>query len=169
MPAKSKNNKLKRKKTMRCKAKCKNCGKKYKLKKCCKNHEKKCKTKRCVKNTRKFKRIKRKLKKKMQRGCSKQRGGSDMGETFTGYKRNLYNMEGSLLPKTTQSDIPIQQMNGGGLLSQRTIDFGLGNALTFMRDGQNVFKNIGRTWYGDHHVESANPVVPSKDMDMQTH
>jgi len=151
-------------KTKRCKAKCKSCGKKYKFKKCCKTHEKKCKGKNCAKNTRKFKRIKKKLKKKMQRGCSKQRGGSDMGLKFTGYKRNLYNMEGSLLPKSTQDNIP-HNMNGGGMFSQKSIDFGLGNALTFMRDGQNVFKNVGRTWYGDHHVESADPVTPSKRMD----
>ena len=53
-------------------------------------------------------------------------------------------------------------MKGGGLFSQRAIDFGLGNALTFLRDGQATFKNIGRTWNGDHHVDSADPVVEGK-------
>ena len=94
-----------------------------------------------------------------QRGCSRQYGGnvdSNMGEILTGYKRNLYNSHGSLLSKTTQSDIP---MTGGGLFSQRAIDFGLGNALTFLRDGQATFKNVGRTWNGDHHIDSADPVV----------
>ena len=94
-----------------------------------------------------------------QRGCSRQYGGytsANMGKVFTGYDRNLYNHQGSLLPKSTQQDIP---MRGGGLFSQRAIDFGLGNALTFLRDGQTTFKNIGRTWNGDHHVDSPDPVT----------
>ena len=76
--------------------------------------------------------------------------------------KETYTMVGSLIPKTTQSDIPMK-MNGGGLLSQRAIDFGLGNALTFLRDGQATFKNIGRTWNGDHHVDSADPVIAGKN------
>ena len=165
MPRKSKKVKQKSRKSRKarkcgCKFSCKVCNKKYKSKKCCTNHEIKCKRK-CVKRTKKkYRRVRRKIRKMKQRGCSKLRGGynaNNMGEYFTGYKRNLYSHPGSLYPNSTQSDIP---MKGGGLFSQRAIDFGLGNALTFLRDGQATFKNIGRTWNGDHHVNSADPVSP---------
>lgn len=172
MPRKSKKVKQKSRKSRKvrksrkskkciCKCSCKNCGLKP-LVKCCK----KCVKKRCccIKNRRKtqkkYRRVRRKIRKMKQRGCSKLRGGynaNNMGEYFTGYKRNLYSHQGSLYPNSTQSDIP---MKGGGLFSQRAIDFGLGNALTFLRDGQATFKNIGRTWNGDHHVNSADPVSP---------
>ena len=170
MPRKSRKVRRKSKKVRRktkrcgCKLSCKRCGKVYKSKKCCNSRlcKKMCGNKR---TQRKYKRVKRKIRKMKQRGCSRQSGGnadSNMGEVFTGYKRNLYNGPGSLIPKTTQSDIPMK-MNGGGLLSQRAIDFGLGNALTFLRDGQATFKNIGRTWNGDHHVDSADPVIAGKN------
>ena len=171
MPRKSRKVRRKSKKVRRktkkcvCKFSCKVCKKKYKSKKCCTNHELKCKKKCANRTKRKYKRVKRKIRKMKQRGCSRQSGGnadSNMGEVFTGYKRNLYNGPGSLIPKTTQSDIPMK-MNGGGLFSQRAIDFGLGNALTFLRDGQATFKNIGRTWNGDHHVDSADPVIAGKN------
>lgn len=144
-------------KRCKCKCRCKNCPTKKYKKDCCKI----CVKKRCCcvlnlqrkRKSNKRRRVKRRTRRRY-RGGNKQ---SNMGEVFTGYKRNMYNLNGSLYPKSTQSDIPKQ--GGGGLLSQRAIDFGLGNALTFARDGMNTFKNVGRTWYGDRHVDSADPVV----------
>ena len=168
MPRKSRKRRRKSKKIKRktkrcgCKFSCKRCGKKYKAKKCCNSRI--CKKMCGNKTRRKYRRIKRKIRRMKQRGCSRQNGGNvdaNMGEILTGYKRNLYNGPGSLLPTTTQSDQPRQ--NGGGLFSQRAIDFGLGNALTFLRDGQATFKNVARTWNGDHHVDSADPAIAGKN------
>lgn len=152
---------------------------KRKQKRCiCKN--KKCKTKKykkdcckmCVKRRchclSKFKRRstkKRRTRRRRRRVKRRYRGGNKgqvMGEILTGYKRNLHDFKGSLYPVSTQNHIPQNSQDGGGLLSQRAIDFGLGNALTFARDGVNTFKNVGRTWNGDHHVDSADPVIPGK-------
>lgn len=153
------------------KCKCvKKCRIKKTLKKCCK----KCVKKKCpcirIKSRRKTRRSKpRKYKTKRRRSRSrKQRGGSracHMGEVFTGYTRNNYNLKGSLYPVSTQNHIP--KMSGGGLFSQRAIDFGLGNALTFARDGVNHLTNLKQTWNGDRHVDSADPVIAGKNFNKE--
>lgn len=164
---------VKSRKNRKNKCKCKNCGKKYKSKKCYLTHKKKCVKKccpkkcpkRCCKKT--LRRKGRKSKKRRSRS-RKQRGGNracHMGEVFTGYSKNNYNLKGSLYPVSTQNYIP--KMSGGGLFSQRAIDFGLGNALTFTRDGVNHLTNLKQTWHGDRHVDSADPVIAGKNFNKE--
>ena len=153
------------------KCKCvKKCRIKKTLKKCCK----KCVKNKCPcirrKSKRKTRRSRtRKYKTKRRRSRSrKQRGGNracHMGEVFTGYSRNNYNLKGSLYPVSTQNYIP--KMSGGGLFSQKAIDFGLGNALTFTRDGVNHLTNLKQTWHGDRHVDSADPVIAGKNFNKE--
>ena len=82
-----------------------------------------------------------------------------MGELYW-YKMNNYNKGKHISTKS-------YTMKGGGLLSQRAIDFGLGNALTFTRDGMNHLSNLKQTWYGDRHVDSADPVIAGRNFNKE--
>lgn len=157
------------------KCKClKKCRIKTTLKKCCKKCVKNkcpCIKRKSRKKSRKKSRRSRSRKNKTKRRryrSRKQRGGNracHMGEVFTGYGINNYNLKGSLYPVSTQDHVP--KMSGGGLFSQRAIDFGLGNALTFTRDGVNHLTNLKQTWNGDRHVDSADPVIAGKDFNKE--
>ena len=144
------------------------CVKKCKVKKIKKRCCKKCVKRKCPcvrlpsRKTRRTKKTRRPKTKRRRRRVRKQRGGKlacHMGEVFTGTKMNNYNLKGSLYPVSTQNHVPLK---GGGLFSQRAIDFGLGNALTFTRDGVNHLTNLKQTWYGDRHVDSADPVIAGR-------
>ena len=174
---------LKRKQNKKCK-KCKKC----KICKSCKI----CKKKKCCRVRKsismKYKKATKKARKYKQKGCSrggyrvskrtsknkrnrKLRGGynsacriidsTSLGEDITGYKYNDFSsVNGSMLSKSTQNYHPLK----GGGFAQGAIDFGLGNGLTFLRKGQNLISDIGRTWSGDHKTVSADPTVGGKNM-----
>ena len=158
------------------------------MRKCKKCKNIKC---RCVRKSisKKYKKATKKARKYKQKGCSrggfrvskrrskrrskrnKQRGGynsacriidsTSLGEDITGYKYNDFSsVNGSMLSKSTQNYHPLK----GGGFAQGAIDFGLGNGLTFLRKGQNLISDIGRTWNGDHKTVSADPTVGGKNM-----
>jgi hypothetical protein len=88
-----------------------------------------------------------------------------MGEIHTRKSMNKYDID--LFSKSTQNYIPgvggAKSQKGGGL-SQSAIDFGLGHGVSLFRNAQNSLSNLGRTWYGDHNVETADVTVGSKRM-----
>ena len=163
------------------------------MRKCkkCKNVKCRCVRKSISK---KYKKATKKARKYKQKGCSrggyrvskgtskrtskrrskkrnKQRGGynsacriidsTSLGEDITGYKYNDFSsVNGSMLSKSTQNYHPLK----GGGFAQGAINFGLGNGLTFLRKGQNLISDIGRTWSGDHKTVSADPTVGGKNM-----
>lgn len=153
---------------------------KKKMKKRLKNIRKKLKKSAC-KNYRKKSKYIRKYKKKskkhrrIQLGCSKQKGGNctdrsceypkNMGEIMTGTPNNLHYAD--LTPRTTQNRHPNAQLGGGfgGLGTSKLIDFGGSGLLTAARDGVNHLYNYKRTWDADRHIVSADPVVKSDRMD----
>ena len=176
MPTRRKPRRKRRRKTKKrrhsCRCRSKYCGvkrgkKRIRCKYCIK---KKCV---CV-NRKRYRRSKKKSRKYRQRGCAKQKGGGNnfqcnnainMGKIITGKAQNKYDFD--LNAKSTQSYIPGvgggHSQRGGGL-SQSAINFGLGHGVSLFRSAQNTMANLGRTWYGDHNVESSNVTVGSNRM-----
>ena len=126
----------------------------------------------------KKKKMKRRYR-RVQKGCAKQKGGSNcvdynceypknMGEIMTGTKNNLQGSD--LIPETTQNRLPslAPKQSGGSLIgfdglgTSKLIDFGLSQPLTTARNGMNYFYDIKNTWNGDRKVASADPIVPGK-------
>lgn len=171
---KNKRKTTKRKRKHSCKCRSKYCGIKRggkKIKRCKTCIKKRCK---CL-NKRKYKRSIRRSKRYKQKGCAKQKGGGNnftcnnalnMGEIYSGSNRNSYNL--ILNPRSTQNNIPgivnnPHTQKGGGL-SQQAINFGLGQGVSLFRSAQNSMADLGRTWYGDHKVESSDVTVESNRM-----
>ncbi len=166
-----KTKKQKRKHSCRCRSKC--CG--------MKRGKKRIRCKLCIKkkcicvNRKKYRRSARKSRKYRQKGCARQRGGalscnynckeaSNMGEIHTGKSLNKYDID--LISKSTQNYIPGggAKLQKGGGLSQTAINFGLGQGVSLFRSAQNSLSNLGRTWYGDHSIETSDVTVGSKRM-----
>ena len=88
-----------------------------------------------------------------------------MGKIITGKAQNKYDFD--LNAKSTQSYIPGvgggHSQRGGGL-SQSAINFGLGHGVSLFRSAQNTMANLGRTWNGDHNVQSSDVTVESNRM-----
>ena len=164
--------KTKRRRSCRCRSKY--CGVKRGKKRIrCKS----CIKKKCVcVNRKRYRRSKKKSRRYRQRGCAKQRGGAlnnnfscnnalNMGKIITGKAQNKYDFD--LNSKSTQSYIPGigggNAQRGGGL-SQSAINFGLGHGVSLFRSAQNTMANLGRTWNGDHNVQSSDVTVESNRM-----
>lgn len=188
MPTRRKPRRKNRRKTKKnkhsCKCRNKYCGVKRggkKIKRCKECIKKKCKClnnkryRRSLKKSKSRKKMK-KMKKYKQRGCAKQRGGAlnnnfscnnalNMGKIITGKAQNKYDFD--LNSKSTQSYIPGvgggNAQRGGGL-SQSAINFGLGQGVSLFRSAQNTMANLGRTWNGDHNVQSSDVTVESNRM-----
>jgi hypothetical protein len=111
-------------------------------------------------------------KRRIQLGCSKQRGGNyaceypkNMGEIITGTPLNQ--MGTDLTPQSTQARHPATQQGGGfdGLGTSKLINFGGSSFLTATRGGINSLYNVKQLWNADRYAESADPVDVSKRMD----
>ena len=186
MPTRKKNRKRKKRKTSKNKHSCK-CSNKYcgvkrcgkNIKRCKECIKKKCKClnnkryRRSLKKSKSRKKMKKmkKIKKYRQKGCAKQKGGGNnfncnnainMGKIITGKEQNKYDFD--LNARSTQSYIPMGGGQRGGGLSQSAINFGLGHGVSLFRSAQNSMANLGRTWYGDHNVESSDVTVESNRM-----
>lgn len=154
----------KKRKTCRCRSKYCGVKKGRKIKRCKSCIKKKCM---CL-NKKKYRRSKKKYR---QKGCAKQKGGGNnfncnnainMGKIITGKEQNKYDFD--LNARSTQSYIPMGGGQRGGGLSQSAINFGLGHGVSLFRSAQNSMANLGRTWYGDHNVESSDVTVESNRM-----
>lgn len=166
-----KNKRKSKKKSRVCRCRSKYCGKKRgkKIMRC-----KPCIKKKCVcLNRKKYRRSVKKSRKYRQKGCARQRGGmphkyscreaSNMGEIHSGIPHNKNNVD--LIPTSTQNFIPGDRtQRGGGGISQAAINFGLGQGVSLFRSAQNSLSDLGRTWYGDHKIESSDVTIASKRM-----